>query len=446
MTAISPVSEGQFKHKAIRGMVERAVRSIKVIDIHTHLYDPGMKGLLLWGIDELLVYHYLVAEMFRYTDISYDEFWSFSKQQQAELIWKYLFEKHSPISEACRGVLTVLHRLGLDPRKDDLPKIRDWFNNWTLEAYVNHCMELAGVSYIYMTNSPFDPEELKYWQTGWIRDSRFIAALRIDPLLLDWPCAGKILHQWGYDVGEGLSPKTISEIQRALRFWIDKMEAYYIMVSLPPNFEFPAISDTNRILEEAVLPVCREYNLPLALMLGVRRAINPRLRLAGDGLGFSNLNSLVNLCSAYPENKFLVTVLSRENQHELCVIARKFRNLHPFGCWWFTNIPSMIEEITAMRLELLGWSFTVQHSDARILDQLIYKWDHTRDILIEVLTRKYLDMTKSGWEPTWRELLDDVFQVFGGAFEQFCGKKISKLSDIYPEQILYEKLIISEEG
>jgi hypothetical protein len=31
-------------------------------------------------------------------------------------------------------------------------------------------------------------------------------------------------------------------------------------------------------------------------------------------------------------------MLSRENQHELCVVARKFRNVHIFGCWWFTNI------------------------------------------------------------------------------------------------------------
>ena len=24
--------------------------------------------------------------------------------------------------------------------------------------------------------------------------------------------------------------------------------------------------------------------------------------------------------------------------------ARKFRNLHPFGCWWFNNIPTLIDE------------------------------------------------------------------------------------------------------
>ena len=62
----------------------------------------------------------------------------------------------------------------------------------------------------------------------------------------------------------------------------------------------------------------------------------------------------------------MATILARENQHEACVLARKFRNLHIFGCWWFTNVPSLVQEITRMRLELIGLSFTPQHSDARI--------------------------------------------------------------------------------
>jgi hypothetical protein len=57
-------------------------------------------------------------------------------------------------------------------------------------------------------------------------------------------------------------------------------------------------------------------------------------------------------------------------------MSQKFRNLHIYGCWWYLNNPSMIESITRMRLELLGTAFTSQHSDARIMDQMVYKWDH----------------------------------------------------------------------
>ena len=112
-------------------------------------------------------------------------------------------------------------------------------------------------------------------------------------------------------------------------------------------------------------------------------------------------------------------MLARENQHELCVIARKFRNLHIFGCWWFLNNPSIIEEMTRMRLELLGLSMTPQHSDCRVLDQLVYKWQHSRGILGKVLADKYEDLAATGWEPTRAEIERDVHNLFGGALERF---------------------------
>src|SRR5437763_3363012 len=97
--------------------IEEIVASTPVVDIHTHLYDPALGDLLLWGIDDLLVYHYLVAESFRYFDFPYEQFWELSKTEQADRIWEVLFLQNSPISEACRGVLTTLNALGLDVRK-----------------------------------------------------------------------------------------------------------------------------------------------------------------------------------------------------------------------------------------------------------------------------------------------------------------------------------------
>ena len=85
-------------------------------------------------------------------------------------------------------------------------------------------------------------------------------------------------------------------------------------------------------------------------------------------MGKADLTCLENLLRENQDNKFLVTLLSRENQHELCVLGRKFKNLMIFGCWWFMNNPSIIEEITRERIELLGLSVIPQHSDARILD------------------------------------------------------------------------------
>ena len=412
-----PVTE--FRRTALTAQIERVVNSTPAVDIHTHLYDPSLGGLLQWGIDDLLVYHYLVAEFFRRVELPYADFWELSKQAQADLIWEQLFVQHSPVSEACRGVLTTLHRLGLDVARRDLPALRQWFAEWPVDTYITRCLELANVACVHMTNSPFDELERPVWQRGLLRDSRFIAALRVDPLLLAWPESAVQIAGWGYGVGEGLSAHTLSEVRRFLADWTRRMEARYLMVSLPPDFAYPAATDCAGLLEGAILPHCREFGFPLALMLGVKRGVNPHLRLAGDGVGRSDLSALANLCEAFPENKFMVTVLSMENQHELCVLARKFRNLHLFGCWWFTNTPSMIETISRMRIELLGTGFTAQHSDARVLDQLIYKWDHTRRVLSRVLADKYSDLAMAGWEPGAAEIERDVKSLMGGAFEKF---------------------------
>jgi len=71
--------------------IEEIVMSLPIVDIHTHLYDPAFKDLLLWGIDDLLIYHYLVAESFRFLKQPYEKFWSLSKEAQADAIWDALF-------------------------------------------------------------------------------------------------------------------------------------------------------------------------------------------------------------------------------------------------------------------------------------------------------------------------------------------------------------------
>lgn len=411
------------RHAAIAAQVEKTVLNTPVYDIHTHLYDPAFGELLLWGVDDLLVYHYLVAEAFRQFDLPYDKFWAMSKTEQADVIWNALFIEHSPISEACRGVLTTLNRLGLDVKKRDLPKLRKWFAGWKVADYTTHCMEVARVKRICMTNSPFDDVERVVWERGFLRDERFTAALRIDPLLLSWSeTAAPRLRDWGYEVTPELSEKTASEVRRFLADWTRRIDAQYLMVSLPPDFTYPGDNVCARLMETAVLPHCREFGLPFAMMPGVKRGVNPLLKLAGDGVGHCDTTTYESLIAAHPDNKFLLTALSRENQYSLCVATRKFRNLHLFGCWWFTNIPYLIEEMTRMRLELIGLSVTLQHSDARVLDQILYKWEHSRRIIGRVLAEKYVDLAAAGWEPTNAEIERDVQDLFGGAFERFCER------------------------
>lgn len=410
--------EGSDLERAVRS----AVNSARITDVHTHLFGPQFGDLLLWGIDELLTYHYLVAETFRYVDMPYEAFWKMSKQEQADLVWRTLFVDNSPISEACRGVLTVLSRLGLDVHARNLSAYREYFKSKSVQEYVDIAFELAGLDYAVMTNDPFDDAERPIWLSLHEDDPRFKAVLRIDTLLNSFDQSCKKLRDWGYEVDSALSETALSEIRRFLAEWVSRMNPLYMAASLPPSFAFPEDSPRGRIVKHCVLPVCKEHGLPFGMMIGVKKLVNPELRLAGDSVGKSEIETVERLCSSHPDNRFLVTMLARENQHELAVAARKYRNLMVFGCWWFLNNPSLVNEITTMRCELLGLSFIPQHSDARVLDQVIYKWAHSRRIIADVLVEKYNDLAATGWTPTEDEVRRDVEGLFSRNFWSFLRR------------------------
>jgi hypothetical protein len=385
----------------IGAAVDDVLRATPVVDIHTHLFPASFGRLLLWGIDELLTYHYLEAELFRFSGIRPEQYWTLAPPQHADLIWKTLFVDNSPVSEATRGAVAVLSAFGLDPGETSLEPFRAFFRRQDLAAHIRHVFDLAGVSEVVMTNDPLDPDEAPLWESGVLPDSGFRAALRLDRVLND--------GAW-----------TAADARRLLEAWSRRMKPAYMAVSLPDTFAFPAGDSRTTLLRDAVLPVCRELGLPLSLMIGVRRQVNPALRSAGDASGRADLRALEALCAGFPDNRFLVSVLSRENQHELCVYARKFRNLLPFGCWWFMNNPSIVEEITRERLEMLGASFIPQHSDARILEQLIYKWRNTRRTLAPILARAYRTLAEDGGAVTRAGIERDVQRLFRGNFEAFA--------------------------
>lgn len=402
--------------------VQEAVASTGIYDLHTHLYPPTFGRYMLWGPDELLTYHYLIAETLRAdTSISYDAFWAMPQRQQADLIWRTLFLDRAPISEACRGVVTVFRSLGLDLTNKDLSTYRSWYASQKPEAFVDTVLKVAHVHTVVMTNDPLDPGERAHWMNGVDVDPRFKAVLRIDPLLLGWPNVADTLRGMGYEVGADLGARSLAEIRRFLGEWIDRLKALYVAVSLPPTWRYPDDSPTTKVLRECILPVARERNLPLALMIGVTRQVNPLLRLAGDSVAKADVTSLERLLAENPSNRFMTTMLSRENQHELAVTARKFRNLFLFGCWWFLNNPSLIEEMTRLRIELLGESVVPQHSDCRILDQLIYKWDHSRRVIAKVLSDKFADLVVAGWPVTREEVGRTVKRYLSDNFAEYIG-------------------------
>src|SRR5579862_6736302 len=151
----------------LRQVVHDTLDAQQIVDMHTHVYTPAFgtpvanatgkpdpAGLLLWGVDELVTYHYLIAEVYRVvpaTVLPYEQFFKMSKAQQADHIWKHLFIERTPISEACRGILTTLQKLGLDPNEKTLDKYRKYFAQQDPSKFIDKVMAVSNVKSITMT-------------------------------------------------------------------------------------------------------------------------------------------------------------------------------------------------------------------------------------------------------------------------------------------------------
>ena len=416
-TAVFP----EVTPKDLPAVVEAELAATPFIDVHTHLYMPSLKELTLWGMDELLTYHYLESELFRSSPITPEEYWKRGKREQADLIWRALFIDNTPVSEAARGVIAVLGAFGLPTDSADLTEARAFFAAQESTGHIRRVFKMAGISEVVMTDDPLDPSEGPLWERGAEPDPQFHPVLRLDRILNRWSEHWPVLVSQGYAVDAEAGGRSLAEVRRFLAHWSALMKPVYMAVSLPDTFQFPDAGVRGRLLAESVLPTCREFGIPLSLMIGVRYQVNPAIRLAGDAVGRADLRALEHLAVNNPENRFLVSVLSRENQHELAVYARKFRNLMPFGCWWFLNNPSIVEEITRERLEMLGTSFIPQHSDARVLEQVIYKWRNTRRTLAPILTQTYRLLEEDGRPVTRAEIQRDIQRLFRTNFEVFTG-------------------------
>ncbi|WP_026961753.1 hypothetical protein [Alicyclobacillus herbarius] len=406
----------------LASMVARIVQETPAFDMHTHLYAPEMGSLLLCGADEALNFHYLVSESFRVHHMPYSAFWGLTKSERAEVVWNALFRDTSPLSEAASGVIEIAQALGCDTSRLTLQDLRQALSDVPTPEYISRIMELANVTQIVMTNDPFDDQETAFWRDFATMDKRFLASLRLDKLMNQYASVVLILQAKGYDVDLELSGRSTAEVRRFLEDCANAVNPVYVAFSTAADFAYPEeTGPRGRILREALLPFCRARGIPLSLMIGARRQVNPDLRDAGDSVVYAPVRPLEALCADYPDNRFLVSMLSRENQHALVVAARKFHNLMPFGCWWFVNTDTLVEEIIRMRLELLGPTFIPQHSDARVLEHLIYKWQRARRVLTRVLVDKYQALAASGWSISEDQIRRDVERLLSGNFKQFAG-------------------------
>lgn len=407
----------------VRRWVTEALESTVITDFHTHL-TPGPDGSInLSGPDELLRYHYLAVEALSTTRCEPRAYASMSPYEQAQFVWDALFRDRTPMSEASLGVLTILDHFGVRAGRRDYSEIRSDLINTGYTA--SDVLAASRVHRLVMTNDPFDPEDWSiFGLPEWDR-SVFLASMRIDRLLADPAIRRRFFRDTASKgVGRKLDSQKLFDFLDASA---SQSESVYTSWTASGAQLEEALSDP--VLTEGVLPWLGQHGMPLVLMLGVRRKVNPELGLGGDAVGTNGLDALEQLVRSHPHQIFLVTHLRDDAQHRLTVLARKFQNLKLLGFWWFMNQTSLIRRNLEMRFDLLGLDFVAHHSDARVLEQLIYKWSHFKSILGEVLSNRYRQRIQAGWPIQREEVVRDIDMLMSGNAVGYAGTFTSRLAE-----------------
>ena len=368
----------------IKFYIEKFVNSTPIFDIHTHLFPSKFKKYYNVGLIKLLNYHYLKAELFSLGNIKIKNFNNLDDNKKANIIWDNLFLNRYPISTATQGVLRILKIYGVEDVNQKFDKILKITNENQLSE--EDIFKITNINQVVMTNNPFNSEEKKILNLN--KDSKYLPSIRIDDLFMKPKSKNEYLNSW-YLSGQEKIKKAIKEI----KIIIQTNKPSYFSLSTENFKEFE-----NEFFFKNFLSLLKENKTPMMLLIGVKRGVNKLYNDAGDGIGTMNLDYLEKILIKFPRNKFLVSCLDYRDQFKLSVLARKFQNLKIVGFWWFNNNESIIENLLKQRFELLGDNFIVQHSDARIIDQLVYKWLDFKSIYIKVMVEKYQKLLSLGYK------------------------------------------------
>ena len=388
--------------KNLKETITDIINETRIFDIHTHLFPPEFKKYHLSGISEVLNYHYLIAELFSTTNINVKKFYKLTNKEKANIIWEELFQKRTPISEACKGVLTILSQLSIDYMSKSFDEINSEYSKLNLSDL--QIFKISKISKVVMTNNPFDKSEWQLFKNKNWDTNKYLASLRLDDILMNLDKCLDICKE-NIDNFDNENDLIINYLDLVY----DESKPVYAALSLN-NLQLNSFLK-NKFIPD-ILKWLEKKNIPLSLLLGVRRQVNKGFLLAGDGIDRIDLRNLSEICNQYPNNKILCSCLSFNDQHELTVLARKYQNLKIFGFWWFMNQPSLIKIILNLRIELLGLNFIPQHSDARVTDQLIYKWIHFKTLLSKVLYNHYNDIQIKNFKISENQISDDVSKLF----------------------------------
>jgi glucuronate isomerase len=375
-------------HDALADELYAEICRIPLIDPHSHI-DPHRP--VARSLDDILGYHY-------YTELAHS-----AGMSQAPLA------KDVPPRERVRAVLGHMDRfdntaqygwfleiartfLGFEGDRVGAADC-DWLCDVAEKVFAQPDWEeqvfrRSNLESIFLTNEFDDP------LTGFdIR--RYVPCLRTDALVfqIEQPeVRRRLAKATGVEVGD---QDTLKLALRRLFEHFTVKGARACAISLPPDFT-PAHTDdmkSRHFVFWRLAELCREFNLPFDLMLGVNRRVYEKGVYQGQDL-FDARTSLVqyrDLFNAFPGVTFCISVLSSGQNQELASYSWIFPNVVASGHWWYSNIPVHIEHDLRARLQAVPKTKQLgYYSDAYKLEFVLPKFNMYRRILARALAEDFV--------------------------------------------------------
>ncbi len=414
-----------------------------IFDAHTHINPNNPSAGSLGGI---LSYHY-------YTELcnsaAYEPGWwekGISPDELVKRIAAKLPLIHNTVQFAwflslSEEFLEIKREDLLEPEK--LVSINEKSKKLMSEAgYLESVIEKSRLKRVYLTNQ-FD-EKLEGFDSDFYRP-----CLRIDPFsyFVERDNALKRMSErTGVSINDSESFK--EALDKTFSYFKEKNFAY-VSVSSWPN---TVIAPIKKAREDAIIKkvlsgekltdpelrdhvsfsfltvanLCRKYNVPFHLMIGVDKNVYAQGVEFGDDL-VDSVNSMRGydyLFNNYPDVKFPTSVLSDTQGLELTSSAWIRHNVYPSGHWWYLNNPTDIAREVSRRLEVVPMGKLIgYYSDAYYIEFILPKFRMYKYTLARVLAEK-IEVSKhdpnmlpideeKALEMAWKLLWENPVNIFG---------------------------------
>ncbi len=378
------------------------VVKIPLIDPHSHI-DPHRPTAT--SLDDLLGYHY-------YTELAHSAGMPQTPlaagvpvRERVAAILAHMdrFDNTAQYAWFLDIARTFLGFLGRHVGADDADALCDAAERvFNQPGWEDEVLRRSNIEKVFLTNDFDDP------LTGFDTD-RYVPCLRTDDL---------VFHLHKAEVKERLARATGIEAEDAvsLRRAVGKLFAHFTQkgakacaISLPPDFAPAPVSDndlsaayadggvanpqTARGVFWLLAEHCRDFKLPFDLMAGVNRRVYRDGVYQGQDL-FDQRTSLIQyaeLFNAFPTVTFCVSVLSSAQNQELASYSWIFPNVVTSGHWWYSNIPTYIENDLRGRLQAVPKTKQIgYYSDMYKLEFGLPKYNMYRRILARVLANDFV--------------------------------------------------------